>query len=86
MPVAGPVVPRTPFEVVSRRLVFLTRPALEKAGYRCECCKEETGLRVVTGCTHGGSRERQTVVLCGDCRAGDGFRLVCLARMRKEKR
>jgi len=62
-------VPGLGFRWVGRLEVDKTRPALERAGYRCECCPRNDGLRVVEG--YG-----QLVVLCPECAMSNGFRLV----------
>lgn len=63
------------FEWVPRTDVAKTRPALERAKYRCECCPRDDGLRVVQG------REGELAVLCPECAVTGGLQLV-LARRR----
>lgn len=70
-------VPEFDFEVVSRSDVARTRPALELAGYRCEHCGREDGLRVVEGFG-------QRVVLCYPDLLGVGFRRVVGRRKAEE--
>ena len=67
-------VPKLEFSWVSRADVARTRPALERAGYRCEHCRRDDGLRVVEG--YG-----QLVVLCPECVLGGiGFKMVLVHR------
>jgi len=66
-------IPKLGFAWVSRADVTKTRPALERAGYRCECCRREDGLRVVEGFG-------QFVVICPECALGGGFRMVLAHR------
>ena len=66
-------VPHLGFEWVPRSDVALTRPALERAGYRCEHCRRGDGLRVVDGFG-------QHVVLCPKCAMDGGFRSVLAHR------
>jgi hypothetical protein len=56
-------------ELVARTDVATSRPALTRAGYRCERCGRDAGLRVVRG--YG-----QLVVLCARCRLRGGFTIV----------
>jgi hypothetical protein len=67
------VIPRLGFAWVSRADVARTRPALERARYRCECCPRDDGLRVVEGFD-------QLVVLCPECAIGGGFKMVLAHR------
>ena len=60
-------IPRLGFAWVNRSDVAKTRPALERAGYRCEHCRTGEELRVVEGLGH-------VVVLCTRCAIGDGFK------------
>ena len=66
-------VPKFDFAMVSRIDVARTRPALERAQYRCEHCRRDDGLRVVEG--YG-----QIVVLCSECVLGGGFKMVLAHR------
>lgn len=61
------------FAWVSKTDVARTRPALERARYRCEHCRRDEGLRVVEG--YG-----QLVVLCPECAMGGGFKVVLAHR------
>lgn len=71
------VFPKMGFEWVSRADVAKTRPALERAGYRCEHCKRDDDLRVVEG--YG-----QLVVLCPECSMGGvAFKMVLVHRKMK---
>jgi len=63
------------FEVISRADTRMTRPALDQAGWVCEACRSDDGLRV---CIDGKNR---LVVLCSGCRTTpEEFRKVCLRR------
>jgi hypothetical protein len=63
------------FDVISRTDVVTTRPALDRACWRCEACRQEHELRVCSG--YGD----QIVVLCAGCRTtSDEFRKVILRR------
>jgi hypothetical protein len=66
-------VPPLDHELVARTDVKTSRPALEAAGYRCEVCRRDDGLRVVAGWG-------QLAVLCPQCRAGSGFQQVLARR------
>ena len=73
------VFPKLEFAWVSRADVVRTRPALERAGYRCEHCRRDDGLRVVEG--YG-----QLVVLCPECVLGGiGFKMVLVHRKNSRK-
>ena len=52
---------RLPYTLVERGNVKCSRPALEKAGWKCERCPSSSGLRVVV---YRGA----TLVLCDPCR------------------
>ena len=54
--------PAIGFELVARTETFVTRPALDHAGWKCEACRDESELRV---CTDSKAR---LVVLCAGCR------------------
>jgi len=72
-------VPGIGFELVSRTDVTKTRPALDRAGYRCEHCRSEDGLRVVEGFG-------QLVVLCPKSVLEDGFKKVLAYRKAQVRR
>lgn len=57
-----------------------TRPALERARYRCEHCPREDGLRVVEGV---GKDREHTAVLCPRCAMGNGFKMVLTYRRQR---
>ena len=65
--------PKPDFAWVSRIDVARTRPALERAQYRCEHCRRDDDLRVVEGFG-------QLVVLCPECSMGGGFKMVLVHR------
>lgn len=67
------------FAWVPRTDVARTRPALARAGYRCEHCRRDDGLRVVEG--YG-----QLVVLCPECVVGGGFKMVLAHRKTEARR
>ena len=63
------------FDVVERTETSVTRPALEKAGWVCEACRQDNGLRVCV------DKKERFVVLCQGCRTTpDEFRKVILRR------
>ena len=67
--------PAIGFELVARTETFVTRPALDHAGWKCEACRDESELRV---CTDSKAR---LVVLCAGCRTTpDEFKRVLLRR------
>lgn len=76
MPVLGVSLPRLGHELVPKTELAVTRPALERAGYRCEHCLDRSQLRVVRGV-------EVTMVLCPECRCTGGFEAVFAARRRK---
>lgn len=61
------------FGWVPKTEVAKSRPALERAGYRCEGCRLDEGLRVAEG-------SGQLVVLCPRCGLDDGFNRVLAYR------
>jgi hypothetical protein len=63
-------VPKEPFVLLPKDAPAVTRPELERAGWRCEGCGEPSDLRVAEG--YG-----ERVVLCRGCRIDDGFLRVC---------
>ena len=64
------------FELVDRSDVRRTRPAIERADYRCENCPRDDGLRV---CAFG----EYVVVLCASCRIDGGMKRVVGLRKAK---
>jgi len=63
------------FEVVSRTDALTSRPALDRAGWLCEACRCDDGLRV---CVDSKGRY---AVLCSRCRTTpDEFKKVILRR------
>jgi len=63
------------FEVISRADAQTTRPVLDRAGWFCEACRSDDGLRVCV------DRKDRFVVLCVLCRATpDEFKRVVLRR------
>jgi hypothetical protein len=69
---------RVDYQVLPKTDIRVSRPALELAGYLCECCKGDNGLRVC-------KRSEDLVVLCSGCRITDGFRQV-MRKRREVKR
>lgn len=63
-----PLVSKQRFRFVERSEVHVTRPALERAGWKCEQCPSVDGLRVVEF-----YRGRLVRVLCGRCRMRLGW-------------
>ena len=69
-----------PYDLVSKQDVAVSRPALERAGFLCEGCKRDDGLRVASG---RGRFAGQLVVLCPECRICSGFEFVIARRRAK---
>ncbi len=67
--------PSLGFELVSRTDTLTTRLPLERAGWVCEACRRDDGLRVCV------DRKHRLVVLCSGCRTTpDEFKKVLLRR------
>ena len=67
--------PAIGFELVSRTDTFVTRPALDHAGWKCEACRNDDQLRVCV------DRKHRLVVLCSGCRTTpDEFKNVLIRR------
>lgn len=68
------------FELLSKLEVASTRPALDRADWRCEGCRDGDDLRVFASKGHA-------VVLCALCRtAPDEFRRVLSLRTKQKER
>ncbi len=76
----GPQGCRPDYDLVPRTEVNVTRPALEKAGVRCECCRHGETLRV---CRGHGRHVDLVVVLCAECRETGGLTEVADHRRSK---
>jgi hypothetical protein len=68
---------KLPYELISKSDTSTTRPALLLAGYLCESCKDDDGLRVVRGIGRG---EKEVMVLCSGCQTRNGFEVVSVRR------
>jgi hypothetical protein len=56
------VSPIRPSRLIERWEVAITRPALERAGWACDSCRDDSNLRVID------DRGQRLVVLCTECR------------------
>lgn len=70
--------PKLGHQIVDRTEFATTRPALERAGWKCEGCKNDDSLRV---CQSGAN----VVVLCPLCRLDGTFKKVVAWRKYKQR-